>query len=176
MITPQSQSDTFQGIQPVYLLSLHIKVGLKRLAQHYMQSWYYGNSPRLLEKDLEKWVVTYATSKALHDVFPELLPSHPFPVPSSSSLLAGQFQTHSVAADVTVFIRMHRDMRGQRHQALQHLGNDVAWVFLWGIAITLREQLGFYNNLRNVSLKQHLFSRDVFYSSYALLCSVTLVR
>ncbi len=49
------------NLQTVYLLSLYIKVGLKRLA-HYMQSWYYGNSPRLLEKDLEKWVVTYATS------------------------------------------------------------------------------------------------------------------
>lgn len=63
--------------------------------------------------------------KPLHDVFPELLPSHPFPLPSSSSLVAGRFQTHSAAADVTVLIRMHRDMRGHRHQAPQHLGNDV---------------------------------------------------
>ncbi len=110
------------------LVSLQIKVGLKRLVQHYMQSC------ALCSQDLEKWVVTSWC-----------LPRTPFTslsFASSSSLLAGQFQTHSVAADVTVFLRMHRDTRGQRHQALQHLGNGVVWVFLWGIAITLREWLG----------------------------------
>lgn len=64
--------------------------------------------------------------KPRHAVFPELLPSHPFPLPSSSSLFAGLFQTQSVAADVTVLIRMHGDMRGHRHRAPRHLGNDVA--------------------------------------------------
>lgn len=104
--------------------------------------------------------------KPLHVVFPELLASHPFPLPSFSSLRAGQFQTHSVTADVTVLIHMHRDMRGQRHWASLHLGNDVAWAFFQSITITLWEHRGFYNNLCSVNLKQHLFTRDVFYNSY----------